>query len=460
MGTQDVTTKRLPRAEDKRRWDLYVANGYEGQKTANAIGLTSYSSFRIWMKRMRAMFEKEGIDPAKIPAKWWKKYLAEDPQLMTKSSDDPEIVVDKDAIKEARAKQELDRLKREHREAVLRAVAAEDLRAGVFGLIDPPLEPLSFQPAKPSLHPSPETIIVDLSDWHYGEVISYAEMDGVNSYNPQIAGARAERCFQAILDLATKHWAGPPPERLIILLGGDMISGEIHEELKKTNGLMAIPAVREVVKYLRAGVQMLHDHLSCPIDIISIAGNHGRNTLKPETKGRAVNSYDLIVSDFLEMQLKSTVDTDRVKFYAPASPDAVFSVYGWNFLNTHGDNIGSRGGQGFVGVAATAARGMKKLVMDYAARGITVHYIIINHFHTALQLEEGFVNGCLPGPSEFSRDGRYRPRPASQLFLAVHPRRGISQYRFINVGDPSEGSLYVRPEPTMIRPQFNINSQE
>ena len=42
-------------------------------------------------------------------------------------------------------------------------------------------------------------------------------------------------------------------------------------------------------------------------------------------------------------------------------------------------------------------------------------------------LEEGFVNGSLPGPPESSRDGRLRPHPAQQLFVTMHPRRRVAQ---------------------------------
>lgn len=447
---------KLPRTEDRRRWETLVANKRNQQQTANALGI-SYSSFRQWWKKFESLLREENLEPdLKIPAKWWAHYISEDPLTVVSAPEREQI--DRDAIKERRQEQEIGRLKREHKEAIDRAIAAEDIRSSVFGLMEDPMEPISFQPAGQNPGgPSTETIIVDLSDWHWGEVVDYATMDGLNSYDPEIAGHRAERCFQAILDLATKHWAGPPPERLIILLGGDMIAGEIHEELKKTNKLMAIPAVRDVVKYLTAGITLLHDYLpDIPIDIISIPGNHGRSTLKPESKLFVTTSYDILVSDFLELQL-SKLDSDRLQFWSPASGDAFFSVYGWNFLNTHGDRIGTGGGQGFIGPAAPAARGMKKLVQDYAARGQHIDFVIINHFHTALALEEGFVNGSLVGHNEFATRFRMKPRPATQLFLSVHPRRGVSQYRFINVGEPNEGSLYERPAPTSIRPSLNVN---
>src|SRR5262249_33439944 len=75
------------------------------------------------------------------------------------------------------------------------------------------------------------------------------------------------------------------------------------------------------------------------------------------------------------------------------------------------------------------------------------------------ELEEGFVNGSLPGPTEYSRDLRFRPHPAAQLFLTVHPKRLNPLRRWIDVGVPEEGSLYDAPPPDrLLRPRFRIKA--
>ncbi len=281
-------------------------------------------------------------------------------------------------------------------------------------------------------------------------------MDGINAYDLPIARARLARWAEGVIDLSTKHWSGPSPERVILLLGGDLISGEIHGELAKTNEAKAIPAVRDLVAYLTEAIKRILGAVNAPVDVVSIPGNHGRSTLKPESKESAETSYDTLVADFLEMTLR---DEKRVRFWKPPSGDADFLVYGWRVLATHGDRIGSRGGQGHIGPAATAARGFKRLVMDYAARGILIDLILAGHFHTPLQLEEGFVNGSLPGPTEYSRDGRFKPHPAQQLFIAVHPRRKVSQVRWIAVGHPTEGAIYTAPSPEgRDRPRYRIKA--
>lgn len=358
-----------------------------------------------------------------------------------------------DPVEVARLKSHLAILKGENKELLDRARRAEDLRAGLFGLTEAPPEPVAFRTPEGG-NPSAETIVLFLSDLHWGERVTIEEMDGLNSYNLDIARARLGRYFQTVADLATKHWTGPPPARLILILGGDLISGEIHAELAKTNQAKALPAVKDCASHLAEGVALLRRRLSCPIDILSLAGNHGRSTLKPEAKEAAETSYDTLVSDFLEMMLRKRKD---VSFYVPASIDALFPVYGWRMLATHGDRIGSRGGQGFVGPAATAARGLKRIVADYSARGILLDLILIGHFHTAMQLEEGFVNGSLVGPSEYSRDGRFRPAPAQQLWLTIHPRRRVTTTRWINVGVPSEGAIYAPPAPDReMRPRWRV----
>jgi predicted phosphodiesterase len=332
-------------------------------------------------------------------------------------------------------------------EAERRALRAEDLRSSVFNLAETPLTPPDWKPkrvARGGKHR--EALILFLSDLHMGEVISKEEMGGRNSFNKAIARRRLERLFQSVVKLGTIHWSGPPPEVIYLVLGGDLISGEIHDELAKTNDLLSIPAVKALTESLIAGIQLLLKSFACPINVISVPGNHGRTTRKPEAKAFALNSYDTLVAWSLESWFTAQSER-RLTFSAPASGDALVNIMGWNVLFTHGDRIGSRGGTGFIGSAATAARGMKRLVYDYAGEGIILDTIIMGHFHTPVELEEGFVNGTLAGPSEYSRSGRMGSHPASQWLLTVHPIHGIARRWKIQVGDPSEGSIYKGRAP-------------
>lgn len=362
-----------------------------------------------------------------------------------------------DRVEEHKLEREVKRLRAENHDLLERLADSAALATALDGVADP-LEPVSFQPRK-SGKGHAETAVLFLSDLQWGETIDLAVMDGLNSYSPDIARNRLARVFQTWADLLTHHWAGPPPERIILILGGDLISGEIHEELAKTNGLLSIPALRDCAAHICAGIRLLRDQVQAPIEIISVPGNHGRTTRKPESKLYAAHSYDTLCADLIELEFKEGGKWPAwFRMWKPASGDALIWIYGYRVLITHGDRIGSRGGAGFVGTAATVARGFKKLIMDYAGRGLSLDFIMCGHFHTALQLEEGICNGCLPGPSEYSRDLRFRPRPAVQAFVSFHPRRGVTQIRWVDAGDPSEGDLYA-PKPLPKdggKPRFRI----
>ena len=329
-----------------------------------------------------------------------------------------------------------DMLQRRRIEELERQAATDrTIRESVFKLAERPLEPPSWTPRPVKEHKQRESIILFLSDVHMGEVVSLSAMGGRNSYNMNIAFKRLERYFQSVVKLGTEHWTGPPPDRIYLVLGGDLVSGEIHEELAKTNDLQAIPAVRVLAEALAAGLQLLRDSFpAIPIYVISVPGNHGRTTKKPENKGFAINSYDVLVGLLLEWWA-TTKGIKGVTFSAPHAGDAFVTIHGWNVLFTHGDRIGSRGGSGFIGPAATAARGMQKVVQDYLAEGKAIDVIIMGHFHTPLELEFGIVNPSLVGPSEYSRSGRMRSHPAAQWMLSIHPRYGIARRWKISVGE-------------------------
>ncbi|AMX93602.1 hypothetical protein A4R28_11095 [Mesorhizobium ciceri] len=373
-------------------------------------------------------------------------------------ADRPQATVD-DKLIEHRLRNQVKRLETENKDLLGRVSGAEDFRSSVLGLTDP-LEPVTFQRHGKSSR-SRETAILFLSDLQWGETINLGNMDGLNSYDADIARSRLERVFVTAVELMTRHWPADqdPPERIILVLGGDMISGEIHDELAKSNALLSIPALKDCAAHIVSGIEHIRQHIDCPIDIISIPGNHGRTTRKPESKLYAEHSYDTLVADLVELHFKEGGKyPDWFRMFKPISGDALIWIYGYRFLITHGDRIGSRGGAGFVGAAATIARGFKKLVMDYAGRGITLDFIMCGHFHVALELEEGICNGSLPGPSEYARDFRFKPRPCSQTFLTVHPRRGVTQIRRIVPGVPEEGSLYEPKEPPVDggKPRFRI----
>lgn len=355
-----------------------------------------------------------------------------------------------DPVQLRRLRDDNNRLRNEVAGMERRVVDAEDIRASVLGLMEAPLKPRLVVPTRSASGGGGRTVVLHLTDVHYGETVDFDEMDGVNKYDAKIARARIGRFFRKAVELCTDHWTGAPPEEIVLVLGGDLISGNIHAELAETNAPSVPATVREVGELIAGGIVQLATAVGCPIRVYSVPGNHGRLTFKPTAKRRAAMSLDLLATDFAEAALRGS-GLKNVKFYRTASPDAYFSTYAWNWLVNHGDSTGSKGGQGYIGPAATIVRGHRKL-MDTAWRaGKAIHYILTGHLHTTLRTSFGWAGGSVVGPSEYGRDLRADPEPAKQNMLVVHERNGVIEHKELYLGHPSEGSIYAGPA-VVVRP--------
>src|ERR1700722_14271377 len=225
------------------------------------------------------------------------------------------------------------------------------------------------------------------SDFQCGEKIVASQIDGINEYNQDVFVERYQMMIDKAIDLAVNHSGATDFSGAIYLGGGDAISGEIHEELRETNDLSSIPAVRLLCTQEREGTKRLKDKFG-RVRVYRIPGNHGRTTQKPRSKGYSERNFETL----LAWWLASTFEDDpNVQFVIPASGDAYYDVMGWKFLMSHGDRMGSRGGQGYIGPAATIARGHAKLYNNYTATGRAIDLIMTGHLHPELKLERGLA---------------------------------------------------------------------
>ena len=382
----------------------------------------------------------------------WSKYraisVAYSPQ--TDQTQEPRT----DPIETLRLRDDVSRLRNEVRELSRRLIEAQDIRAGVLGLTKEPLTPKLIIPSNEKHHSGSRAVVLHLSDIQYGETIRADEMDGLNRYDSVLAQVRLGRFFSIAADLMTNHWKGEPPSEIVLCLGGDLISGSIHPELEITDYPTVPIAVREVGEHIAGGIVLLRKIVEVPIRIYSVPGNHGRSTMKPQSKRRSSSSFDMLATDFSEAIVKGS-GVDNIAFYRTFSPDAYFSTYGWHWMLTHGDTMGGRGGgTGFIGPMAAIIKGHRKLVDTSWRAGRAVHFVLTGHYHTTGKTAFGWANGSVAGYNEFARDLRADPEPARQNMLVVHPKRGVIIERPIYLGAPEEGSLYAGPA-TVIRPTWS-----
>lgn len=325
-------------------------------------------------------------------------------------------------------------------DAERRAGEAEDYRGALMGLTEIPAKARPVPSPKRGHKPGGRTVFVALSDLHFGEVVDPDEMDGLNSFNTEICKARLSRYFHIIADLSTNHWHGKPPDEIVVWIGGDLISGALHPELVATDDLTIPEGVKVAGEHIAGGLLYLSKTVGVPIRVYESVGNHGRATIKPQTKMVIRNSFDALALDFCEMALKHT--GADVTFYRCKSIDTVVPIYGFNVLCTHGDRMGAGGGRGFIGAAAPISRGHQKLMMDAAKIGRPVDWVVTGHFHSTMRTPWGWGNGAFPGYNEFARQFRFEPEGAKQTMLVVEQHKGVISSSDLFLGVPEEGTLY------------------
>lgn len=287
----------------------------------------------------------------------------------------------------------------------------------------------SFEPAEWSLpshkrQKSEHMPYLLTSDAQLGEVIKAEETEAGYGYDVDTYRRRHRRVIDTTIYLSFSHagalWKYPG---IIYARGGDTISGGIHDELRDTDELTPIEACEVAFEEESAGIYKLADAFGrVDVKTPGAAGNHDRDTLKPRTKNASGHSYDRLIAYMLRREFARD---KRVTFQTSRSFDVRFPIYEQTILLTHGDRMGSSGGQGFIGPMATIMRGAQKVMAEQAALGFKIDRVDHGHYHTPGYLGWVLSNGCYPGYSEYAKSYRMRPSPPQQFLLYHHHKRGV-----------------------------------
>jgi hypothetical protein len=304
---------------------------------------------------------------------------------------------------------------------------AAHVRSTIFGLSEHTAEPPEWlgkikQGAKSRTAGVPVTI---WSDWHMGETVFAGQVNGVNAFNMEIAEQRVRTLVSSTIDLCKEHMTNPDYPGIVINILGDMVTGEIHEELAQTNDEDLIPTVLRTVDILAWALTQMADAFGkvfCPCT----PGNHGRTTKRCQAKNFAVKNWDWMIYVMLEKHFRAIGD-DRIQFQIPETGEALYKVYGHRYMAVHGHDLGVKGGDGIIGAIGPITRGSMKVSHSSAQIGRDFDTLLMGHWHQTLWLPRIIVNNSLKGYDEFARSFlRASYSPAAQSLWFQHPDRGIT----------------------------------
>ena len=331
-------------------------------------------------------------------------------------SDENEALAKADLIKARRerdvATKELTRI-REELDAANRALSI------VSSVEQTRLEPPKWMtPAKPK--PSAATLLLMLSDTHFDEVVNPDEVEGLNAYNREIAVMRLHKWATNTVNVARHYLAGVDYDGVVLMLGGDIFSGDIHEELAQTNEDTMISSVLFWSEQVAAAVDVLANEFG-KVHVPVVVGNHGRMSRKPRMKLRAKTNFDWLLGKMVE---KHFAKDKRVTFDIPEGTDALVSIYEWNHLLSHGDQVSGGGGIG--GIYPPIMRMRARKAQRYLTTGQDFSTLWIGHWHQYLPSPHLVVNGSLKGYDEYAFINNFQFEQPQQALAVVTPKHNIT----------------------------------
>lgn len=277
-------------------------------------------------------------------------------------------------------------------------------------------------------HSKPGVPTLLLSDFHWGEVVDGKQINNVNRYNMTIARQRLQYVAERAVHLCEIISPKLDYPGIVIPLGGDMVTGNIHDELTATNELNIMPTVLDLFEALSQLIMFFRQRFQ-KIFLPCVTGNHGRDTHKIWAKDRHHTSFDWLLYCFLAKRFS---DDKNITFMIPDGTDAYYKIYDHSYLLTHGDQF--RGGDGVIGPLGPIIRGDHRKRSRNMQINMAYDTMLMGHWHQYMHLTRLIVNSSLKGYDEYAYINNFPYEPPQQALWLTHPKYRIT-YRMPVMAD-------------------------
>jgi hypothetical protein len=261
------------------------------------------------------------------------------------------------------------------------------------------------------------TPVVLCSDWHVEEPVDPESVAFRNAYDLDIADKRIKRMFDAIIWNVEHHRASGriAMRDMVLWLGGDLITGGIHEDLTEVTPLSPTEAVLWLLPRLQDGIATVVDRLGLEhLEIPASFGNHGRLTKKPRVALGYANNIEWLAYHQLAANFRHD---PRIHFEITNSAHQYVEVYGRTLHFHHGDSLNYQGGVGGLGIPV-----LKAVNAWDRVREADVH--CLGHFHQLRDYGRAVVNGSLIGYGPYSQWIKADFEEPAQAMFYVDRERG------------------------------------
>ena len=271
------------------------------------------------------------------------------------------------------------------------------------------------QPLSVSMSDKAEAVAIALaSDWHVEETVESASVNGLNEYRLPIAKTRIEKFFSTIARLTEIERHGAKIDDLILWLGGDLITGMIHEELAESNSKTPTQVILWLQDRLADGLATLKPHFK-RILIPTSYGNHGRTTVKPRHATGAAHSYEWLLYRILEGRF---ADDQQIEFQIADSYFNFMTVFDRRLRFHHGDGLKFQGGIGGLTIPT------EKAIASWNKSPNRADLDLFGHWHQYQQSRHWLCNGSLIGYNAYALSIKASFEPPTQTYFLLDKKRG------------------------------------
>lgn len=258
--------------------------------------------------------------------------------------------------------------------------------------------------------------VIMLSDWHIEEDVDPLTVNNLNKYNLKIAQERWTTCIQNSLKLVQLFRTGSIIDQVVIWLGGDFITGYIHEELEESNNLSPTEATREAKRLIMKALDFYKTYGNFKkVTVVCSYGNHGRTMKKPRVSTAYKNSYEwMMYKDIQDYYANDPLFNIIVEngFYT------YLDIVGTTCRFWHGDDIRYGGGIGGLTVP------LRKAIMELN-KSIPADYNFMGHYHQCWEAtRDCFVNGSGIGYNAYAQRIKASPEEPMQGFKLIDSQHG------------------------------------
>jgi hypothetical protein len=303
------------------------------------------------------------------------------------------------------------------------------------------VKPMTALPKAPLIVPGrqheliEEHLVMHLSDGHHDSIVRPSDCGGLEEHNFRTSMTRAEVYVNTVLKW-TQETLAPTFKfpTLTVLAYGDHTSGEIHGATERSyfrNCFKNCLAIGQLHSLMYRDLAPYFE----TVNVVYVAGNHGRRSLKKDYNG-AHDNWDYLIAETAKLYCR---DIENLHFVIPESWTVNLDIGGVGFTCFHGDDIKSTLGVPWYGLSRKQQRLMS---LSGIQGGTRIKYFCCGHFHRPGSISELdgelLINGTWVATDAYAYNSFSGFTEPTQLLHGVNSKYGVSWRLPVKLRTPDE----------------------